>query len=262
MNKVRAWAALAVVAIVAVFAAGWFILLSPQKDKVSKLNDQAAAQLQNNQQLTSQIDLLKKQRSQIPAQQAEIAAIQGRLPDTPALASYTRWLASAAAATHVDLLSVAPAPPAQVHLQQAANSTTAATGQAGGSVPTQAAGTNLSSISVNIGINGDYYAIQQFLAKLESAQRATVVSSVAIQPGKALTAPVAGSAGSKADTTPTWQTLQAQVTASIFVAGAPSTTARPGAAGAGSAPAPATTPASATTAPSTAAPSTAASANN
>lgn len=253
MNKIRAWAVLAVAAVVAVFAAGWFILLSPQKHKVSNLNNQAAAQLQNNQQLTSQINLLRKQRTQIPAQQAEIAAIQGRLPDNPALAAYVRWLASTAGATGVELVSVAPSPPVQAHLQQAA-ATPATTAQAGAAVPPSGPGAELSSISVNISVNGDYYAIQQFVKKVESAQRATVVSSVAIQPGQALKPPkTTQSAGS--DTTPAWKTLQAQITASIFVAGTPVTTA-PGAgttAGSGNAP---------STATATPAPSASASANN
>ena len=254
MSKVRAWAALALVAIVAVFAAGWFILLSPQKHKVSKLDDQAAAQLQTNQQLTSQISLLKKQRAQIPAQQAEIAAIQGRLPDTPALAAYVRWLSSTAAATHVELVSVAPSQPVQAQLQQTA--ATASASPTGSAAPAQAAGANLSTISVVVSVNGDYYAIQQFLAKMESAQRATVVASVAIQPGQSLK-PAGGSA-TATDTTPAWQTLQAQITASIFVAGAPTTTAASGGAGAVSAP----TSAPSTAAAATSAPSAPASANN
>ena len=255
MSKVRAWAALALVAIVAVFAAGWFILLSPQKHKVSKLDDQAAAQLQTNQQLTSQISLLKKQRAQIPAQQAEIAAIQGRLPDTPALAAYVRWLSSTAAATHVELVSVAPSQPVQAQLQQTA--ATASTSPTGSATPAQAAGANLSTISVVVSVNGDYYAIQQFLAKLESAQRATVVASVAIQPGQPLKP--AGGPATATDTTPAWQTLQAQITASIFVAGAaPTTTAASGGAGAVSAP----TSAPSTAAAATSAPSAPASANN
>jgi Tfp pilus assembly protein PilO len=247
---------LAVVAVVAVFAAGWFVMLSPQKHKVTKLKDQAAAQLVANQKLASQVEVLKKQRSQIPAEQAQIAAIQGRLPDTPALAAYVRWLSATASAAKVELVSIAPSAPAQTHLRVTATTPAAPAASAPATTPTTPAGSNLSSIAVNISVNGDYYAIQQFLAKVESSQRATVVSSVSIQPGQALKPQSQGSQ-STGDTTPAWQTLEAHITANIFVDGAPTAAATGGSAAAATNQTPATT-----SAPATPTSSTAPSANN
>ncbi len=221
MAKIRTWALLALAGVAVVFAAGWFLLLSPQKGKVSKLNDQAAAQVQNNQKVASQVALLKKQRTQIPAEQAQIAAIQRRIPDTPALAAYIRWISAAASATHVDLISIAPAPPAQVKLQSAPSAATASSGvNASKASPTPAA-SNLSRISVNVTVNGDYFAIQQFLAKMESADRATVISTVAIQPGQALKAPTANGAPDAGDASSQWKSLQAQIGATIFMSAGP-----------------------------------------
>jgi Tfp pilus assembly protein PilO len=218
MAKIRLWALFAIVGIVVVFAAGWFLLLSPQKGKVSKLNDQAAAQVQSNQKITSQISLLKKQRAQIPAEQAQIAAIHGRIPDTPALAAYVRWISATASATHVDLISIAPAHPAQAKLQSSPNAAAATPNASSGTAAQSPATSNLSKIAVNVTVNGDYFAIQQFLAKMESADRATVISSVALQPGQPLKAPTAQ--GAQAPDVPAWKTMQAQIGAVIFMSAA------------------------------------------
>jgi len=219
MAKIRTWALLAIVGVVVVFSAGWFLLLSPQKGKVAKLNDQAAAQLESNQKLASQVALLKKQRTGIPAEQAQIAAIHGRIPDTPALAAYVRWISATAAATHVDLVTIAPSPPVQAKLIPAAGAAPApATGAS--ATPQTPPTSNLSTITVNVTVNGDYFAIQQFLQKMEGADRATVVATVALAPGQPLSPPTEqGSQASGA--APAWKSLQAQIAATIFMSASP-----------------------------------------
>jgi Tfp pilus assembly protein PilO len=223
MTKAKSWTLLAVVAVVVVFAAGWFIALSPQKAKVSNLQSQSSTKLQANQQLTGQISLLKKQESQIPAEQAQIAAIQDRLPATPALAAYIRFVTLAASATHVDLVSVAPAAPVQTKVQQPTATSSAQASASAATAAAPAAASELSAIPITISVNGDYYNVQQFLTKLESAQRATVVSSVSLSPGQPLQPQ--GSTTASTATLPTWETLQGQITLSIFESSAPSVVA-------------------------------------
>jgi Tfp pilus assembly protein PilO len=242
MNKVRAWGAAAVVIVVAVFAIGWFVALSPQKADVKKLKDQAASETQSNEQLTSQIAVLKKQRSQLPAEQARIAAIKQRIPGVPGLTSYVRTLAGIAGATHVELVSIAPSQASVVQMQlPAAKASKKATANAGSSstdsgaqspapaapAPTVAT-SNLSAIPITIDVVGDYYAVQQFLAKLEDTTRATVVSSVDLAPGqlpqpKNVGPPAAGAAPTSSGNGNSWQTLEAQITVTVFMSTEPAT---------------------------------------
>jgi Tfp pilus assembly protein PilO len=240
MNKLRAWGVLALVAAVAIAAGGWFLALSPQKSKVSSLKDQTAQQQDANAKLRSQIALLKKQQSQIPAEQARIAQIKNRIPESPQLTNYVRTLTSLAAATHVELVSIAPAAPTQVKLASAQPQGTAPSdAAAGGAAP--AAAPNLSTISVAIDVVGDYYNVQQFLSKLEDTQRATIVSAVSLKPGALPhgTGPSQDNVTSGADGVASgWKTLAASISASIFMSAAPQAVADPGA---GQAEAPSTT---------------------
>jgi len=245
MAKLRAWAILAAVGIVAVLAGGWFLALSPQHSKVSKLHAQTASQQQANQALTTQIALLKKQQAQIPAEQARIAEIQGRIPNSPALTLYVRTLADLAGKNHVELVSVAPSPPLQVQLAGAAAAPAAVaspgpTGSgsaAGAATPGATTGANLTSIPVIVKVVGDYYSIQQFLAKLEDTKRATIVSAVQIQPGQlpqpqGVSNAPAGGSNSGAD----WHTLEAQISLSVFMSGSAATGTSGASAGAPAAP--------------------------
>ena len=231
MTKLRAWAVAALLAVVAIVAGGWFLALSPQNSKVSSLRDQTTQQQDANAKLTSQIALLKKQQSQIPAEQARIAQIKGRIPDSPQMTTYIRTLTSLAAATHVELVSIAPAPAALVKLATAQPQTAAApSGAAKGTTSTTPATSSLSTISVAINVMGDYYSVQQFLSKLEDTKRATIVSALALKPGT-LPKPTTGGAGATSSSTATndqWKTLSAVITASIFMSTAPTTTAAPG----------------------------------
>jgi Tfp pilus assembly protein PilO len=223
-----------------IVAGGWFLALSPQKSKVSDLQDQTAQQQDANTKLRSQIALLKKQQSQIPAEQARIAQIKNRIPESPQLTNYVRTLTSLAAATHVELVSIAPAAPTQVKLANAQQQQPAPSGAATNAGTATAAAPNLSTISVDINVVGDYYNVQQFLSKLEDTNRATIVSSVSLKPGALPRAdgPGEGGAASGADAASAWKTLSASINASIFMSAAPQTVAAPAA---GQAEAPSTT---------------------
>lgn len=239
MTKLRAWGVAALLAVVVIIAGGWFLALSPQNSKVSTLHDQTAQQQDANAKLTSQIALLKKQQSQIPAEQARIAQIKGRIPDTPQMTTYIRTLTSLAAATHVELVSIAPAQPTLVKLPsaqpQSAPASGAATGKGGaatgkggaatGTGGTAAAPASLSTISVAIDVVGDYYSVQQFLSKLEDTQRVTIVSAVSLKPGTLPHGTGGGAATTSSSTSSDgqWKTLDAGISASIFMSAAPTT---------------------------------------
>src|SRR5437764_14606565 len=114
MEKMRQWSMLTGVAVVVVFAAGWFLAVSPQRHHTADLRAQAASQQSANAQLLSQVDQLKQQKLGLPAQQRLLDQIAAKIPDNPAPPALIRELSSAATAAGVDLVSMAPSPPAAV----------------------------------------------------------------------------------------------------------------------------------------------------
>jgi hypothetical protein len=75
-------------------------------------------------------------------------------------------------------------------------------------------------IGISYKVVGNYFAVQAFLKQLEDGPRATVVSAIAISPGAALLP-----SNSKATPPPAWQTLNVQITATIFTSAVPATAA-------------------------------------
>jgi Tfp pilus assembly protein PilO len=228
MTQIRQWSLLAVAAVLVVVLAGWFLLISPQSSHAKSLQSDAAAQEQTNLSLRSTLARLTAQAEQVTVDQARLAAISAEMPPTPALASYIRTLTNAAAAAHVDLQTITPGQPTAVGVSRAAPApvaapTAGASGTSGTSVtpvrPAVAPAVPLQTINVVLHVNGEYFAIQTFLKKLESMQRVTIVTSVGVSPGAALTAPT--TTGSPL---PAWRTLDATITATIFSSGASATT--------------------------------------
>jgi Tfp pilus assembly protein PilO len=223
MTKTRIWAILTVFGVALVFGIGYVGMLSPQKADVAKANKAAADMDTANQGLRVQIARLNKEESNLPAAQARIAAIEARIPATPALPSYVRWLVAAAASAHVELVAISPTSPVAITVVTPAAAAPAATTSAAPSAaaaPAQAAapGSALAGIGMSFSVVGNYFAVQAFLKQLEGSPRATVVSSVAIQPG----ALPQGNA-STATPPPPWQTLSAQINATIFMSAVPAT---------------------------------------
>src|SRR3954469_20904625 len=111
MDKMKQWALLAVVAILAVAIGGWFVLISPQRSHASSLRTAADSQKRQNETLRSEIASLQSQHKGLPQVQAELAKLGVQLPNNPALPSLIRSLSAAAGAAGVDLISMAPAQP-------------------------------------------------------------------------------------------------------------------------------------------------------
>ena len=69
MTMTRRWAIGTAIAAVVILAAGWFLLVKPQKAKVSDLHTQTASQEQQNQLLLTQISALQAEQKELPKQQ-------------------------------------------------------------------------------------------------------------------------------------------------------------------------------------------------
>jgi Tfp pilus assembly protein PilO len=111
MDKLRQLSLLTAVAVVAVVAGGWFLLVSPQRSKVSDLHAQAAEQKDKNATLSTEIARLKAEAKDLPAEQARLAAIAEQLPPNPAMPALIGDLARAAKKSGVDLQIIAPQAP-------------------------------------------------------------------------------------------------------------------------------------------------------
>ena len=134
MTDTRKWSALAAVLVVAIFAAGWFLLISPKRGDAADLRGKAASKSQENARLQEQIAMLQEQQKGLPTQRAQLAAMRAQIPTNPALPSLIRDLTAAGKKAGVSIDSMAPTLP--VALVAAPSTTLAApttTGAAAGS---------------------------------------------------------------------------------------------------------------------------------
>jgi Tfp pilus assembly protein PilO len=147
MEKMRQLGALTVVAVLAIVAGGWFLLVSPQRSKVGDLHAQAADQQQKNMQLSTQIARLKAEARDLPAEQARLAAIAEQLPPNPSMPTLVNGLARAAKRAGVDLQIIAPQPPTPYGGSTSVQllGTAPATGVLGGTSTTSTSTTSTSS---------------------------------------------------------------------------------------------------------------------
>lgn len=238
MDKVKQWGALTALAAVALFAGGWFLLVAPARGEAAELREQTALQDGTNAQLETSLEVLRTKAAGLPAEQAELAEVARRIPPGPALPELLRALETAADAAGVDLTSVTPAPPMVVEAPAAAAAVPAdpATAEQPAPPPAAPAPTGLSSLEVKIGVVGDFYAVEQFVALLEELPRALRVTALSMQPGSgALEEQPAAGKDSR---------VQATLTGLVYLA--PPTAPAAGAAGAPPAPAGGPVPAPAT----------------
>jgi len=214
MNKMRQWSMLTAVAVLVVFAAGWFLAVSPQRHHAADLHTQTVAQQATNTELLSQIDQLKQQKKGLPAQQRLLDRFAVQIPDNPALPALIRELSSAANAAGVDLESLAPTAPAPVTVAPTAGVVAPA---APGAV-TAPAGQALDQISVVMKVTGSYFNVESFFAAVEKMKRALRVIQWNAVPATSSTAsaPTAGSGSSASTKQLPPGTLEATLTAFVY----------------------------------------------
>jgi Tfp pilus assembly protein PilO len=189
MNRMRTWSLGAALMAFLILVAGWFLLISPTKAKVSDLQTQTASQKQTNIGLATQIAQLKVMNKNLPKQEAKLAKIRQHLPATPALPTFVRTLTTIAHEAGVKLVVVSPTPPVVVTAQAAAPVATPSASSADGSAPTEVAPaapvavpTGLKQIPVSITVSGGYYNIVNFLTKVEGLKRSMLVYSLNVTP--------------------------------------------------------------------------------
>ncbi|MCW2620790.1 MAG: hypothetical protein JWL64_392 [Frankiales bacterium] len=227
MDKLKQWVAIAVVAVLAVVAGGWFLLIAPKRSEAADLGNQAAQTEAKNATLAVSLAELKARDKELPKKRAELAAFDRQIPGTVGMPTLIRSFTTMADTSGVELLGITPSP--------AAPSADKATGTAG----------TLLDVSVSLQVVGSFAQIQQFEVLIETLPRVLRTTNTVLAPGKN---PLTATSDTNPNAAVDGKTIIGTITAHVYVAAPPgSVPAVPGAA------APAT-PAAASTTTSTKAP--------
>lgn len=220
MDKLKQWVALTVVGCLAIVAGGWFLLVSPKRQHATELRQAAAIQVDANNALETQLVQLKAQARDLPKEQAKLAAVAARIPDSRAMPALIRALNKAAKSSGVELVSVSPssttlvaaaslatvpvAVPAAASPARPAAAPPAGTSGAAVAAPAAASASSsaagqLASIGVTLNVVGGFFQIEQFVSALESLQRSMRLTNVSLAPGVSPVRPVTSTASGPVD---------------------------------------------------------------
>jgi Tfp pilus assembly protein PilO len=227
MSVTRKWSLLAGVLVLAILAAGWFLLVAPKRTQAADLENQVVSQEEANARLVADLEMLKAQQAELPEQRAELAVMRKQIPDNPALPTLVRSLTDAGRKVGVSIDTMAPAVPVAVVAPVTAvapttttttttdgtstdssstdssstdsTSTDSSTGSTTGTdgttatTPTTTVPTTTSpslyQVPLTLNVTGSYFELEQFINKLEGLKRSFLVTGFTVT-----TAPVDESA--------------------------------------------------------------------
>src|SRR4051794_22974478 len=218
MSKTRQWAMLTAVVCLAVLAAGWFLVIKPQRPHAAELRTTTQGVESQNATLRSAVSQLRQQQKDLPAQQKLLSQIATKVPDNPALPALIRQLSAAADGAGVNLLSLAPGQPAvtSAPVGAATTTTTASTSNTSSSTA-RAAAAPLATIPLAVQVQGTYFNVEQFLSAVESLSRAMLVTGFSLTPADGGSTGGASSGAAPAGgKTLAPGTLTAQISAQVF----------------------------------------------
>lgn len=181
MSVTRKWSLLAAVLVLAILAAGWFLLIAPKRSEASGLRAQAATQQDANARLLQQLAVLKAQQAELPEQRAKLAVMRTQIPDNPALPTLIRDLTAAGRKVGVSIDAMAPSTPAAVAVVQPAPVTTTSSSGGRTAAPVAAAPA-LYQVPLALNVTGSYFELEQFINKLEGLKRSFLVSGFSLAP--------------------------------------------------------------------------------
>lgn len=185
MTKVRQLWLLTALASIAALAGGYFMLVSPKNAKAEALREETATQEQQNESLRTQIQMLNRQKKDLPRQQAELERFAVKIPNNPALPTLIRSLSDSADTAGVFLDELAPSMPAVVGPATPVGAVSAdpAAAPATAAAPAPTVSTlPLATMPVTVKATGRYSEMSQFLSEIERLPRAFLVSGVSMKP--------------------------------------------------------------------------------
>jgi Tfp pilus assembly protein PilO len=148
------------IAVVAALGAlAWYMaLFSPARSERAQLRGKITAAEGNEQELQSTRLRLRALEAGRGAQQAQLEQLRRLIPPQPDVAGFILSVNDAAVRAEVDWVSVAPASPVA----------------GGAGAP--------SSIGISIAVNGEFFALVDYLRRLENLGRLVVVDSLQLSP--------------------------------------------------------------------------------
>jgi Tfp pilus assembly protein PilO len=133
-------------------------LILPKASQVRTTNGKLAKASAAELGLEVRLEALKGAQKEAPANRRRLAKLQSEVPETVQLPSVIRLLNATAEDSAVDFISVSPSTPAL-----------SLTG-------------NVSTLSTQIQVNGSYFAVDEFLFRLESLLRVAKVTQISLAP--------------------------------------------------------------------------------
>ena len=160
------FAGLGGVALILVLVAG---LILPKANAVRQRQNDLAEAKQKESQLTLQLDQLQVAQKDYKKNQQELKILEQQVPENAQLPNIITLINSAADESAVDFMSISPQQPT--------------------------AGTSVSTIPTQISVIGEYFAVDEFLFKLENMSRVAKVTTITVAPN-ATTGATAGMSSS------------------------------------------------------------------
>jgi Tfp pilus assembly protein PilO len=183
----------ALVAISLVLLVAWyFTIFRTSRSDLSDVRDQVATTQAEVAQLTAKLAELQELRRDEARLRADAARFSDALPTDPALSDFILDVQAAANQSRIAFLSVAPSLPAVVQGAEAAPAPAAPASPAPSPSPdteapttpqTPATPAGLQSITVSITASGGFFAIEDFVAKMERLERALRVDTFTLGGG-------------------------------------------------------------------------------
>jgi Tfp pilus assembly protein PilO len=139
----------------AIVALWWFLVYSPKSDDLTTAQDERDEAALQQDALQAQLDELEEIAANGPAIDAELAELSGLVPPTSDLAGFILGMNDLAIQSGIDWISVAPNPP-------------------------EAEGPGLSTIDLNIAVEGGFFQVVDYLNRLEDFDRLVIVDTMNI----------------------------------------------------------------------------------
>lgn len=158
----------------------YFFLFSPTSNDLNDTKSQVSAAQQQKQELENSIRQLKELSRNAPQQEADLRALRAAVPENPDLGEFVLQANDIATASGVDFLSISPSPPVA-----------------------SASGRPKSTIALSIQIDGGFFQLLDYLARLEHLDRLVILDSVSISTGAGGSTAGSGSTSGSSSTDPT-----------------------------------------------------------
>ncbi len=170
----------------------YLLFVMPKSAEIAKTSEDLTAAHDQEQTLRVQLRTLQEAQQEAPQTKREIQKVEMQVPSTADLPALIRMLRDSADRSAVDLFQFSPGTP-----------TLDPTGQ-------------FSIISTSVNVTGSYFALDEFLFRLESLPRAGKVTGVSISPGSSGTT-TDGTTTSTTTTTTTTTTTSGSLSLQLTV---------------------------------------------